>query len=365
MKRSLLLSILLALPSWAHAQQALTSTNTISYDFAAFDGAGFAPMPTAGQLDSDEWIATRVNALDLDFGGTSAHMDFANGTSTGGEMSGGIWAFGPVTTACASAGQTLLGVQPSNRTFSPGSFRVRATNATGAPLSAISLAYTLAWLNDENRSMVQGVRVLQVDTAGAETGSVVVPSLMFETPVASAPGATWQGECLNARVDLSTIPIADGAHFVIAFDIDDGTGSGSRDELGITDVRIAAMPFAIPDAGVPAMDAGTASDAGAAGDAGSSDAGGADGGALETDGGGPADAGASADGGAALMDAGAVDGGAVDGGLAALDGGTGPGGDDGCGCSAVGSSPRAVPIAGLLGLTFLWATRRRRSSLGG
>jgi len=360
----LLLGTLASAPSSAGAQQALTGSNTIAYDFASYTAAGFSPTPTAGQLDSDEWIATRVNALDLDFGGTSSNMDFANGTSTGGETSGGIWAFTPVTSMCSGSPRTLLGVQPSNRTFSPGSFRLQVLNSTGAALTEVYLSYALAWLNDENRSVVQGVRALQVDSLGAVTGSVVVSSLMFETPVAASATPTWDGACQSARIDLSTIPIADGAHLVIVFDVDDGTGSGSRDELGITDVQVGTMAFG--DAGVPPSDAGTPTDGGAlpdggGGDAGPGDAGADDGGSPPDDAGPSMDSGVTPtpDAGDAAFDSGAP---GTDTGSGSPDGGTDPTdpGDSsgGCGCSTVDDPGAPVWMAALV-LFFLGRQRRR------
>ena len=370
MKRFITLALgllLLGAPGLAHAQQALTGTNVIEYDFASFTAAGFSPTPGAGMLDSDEWIGTRVNATDLAFGGTSADMDFANGTSMGGERAGGIWAFTPVSTMCASGPRTLLGVQPSNRTFTPGSFRVRVLNSTGAPLTEVFLDYTLAWLNNEERSMVHGVRALQVDGSGATTGEVMLPSLMFETPVASSPGASWESRCQSARIDLSSIPIADGSLLVIVFDFDDGSGGGSRDELGITDVRIGTMASSM-DGGVPGLDAGVVTDAGVASDAGvAPDAGVAtdaampdvDAGAVDVDGG--TDPGLDSgvvtmmDAGGASPDAGATP---MDSGSAAADAGPGPEApDDGCGCSTVG---RSTPPTGLLLLGLLLVSRWRR-----
>ncbi len=360
----LLLGAITSVPTSARAQQALTGSNTIAYDFASYTAAGFSPTPTAGQLDSDEWVATRVNALDLDFGETSSNMDFANGTSPGGETAGGIWAFTPVTSMCSGSPRTLLGVQPSNRTFSPGSFRLQVLNSTGAPLTEVYLSYALAWLNNANRSVVQGVRALQVDGSGAVTGSVVVSSLMFETPVAGSATPSWDGACQSARIDLSSIPIANGAHMVIVFDVDDGSGSGSRDELGITDVRIGTMAFG--DAGVPPTDAGTPTDGGALPDGGGGDAGPGDAGA--DDGGSPPDAAGptmdsgvtpTPDAGDAAFDSGAP---GTDTGSGSPDGGTDPTdpGDSsgGCDCSTVDGRSAPVWMAALM-LFFLGRQRRR------
>ncbi len=360
---SMLVASILALALPARAQQDLTGANVVSYDFAGFTGAGFSPTPSAGQLDSDEWIARGVQALNLSFGDTSANADFMNGTSPGGVPDGGIWAFTPVPRACGSGSRTLLGAQPSTRTFTPGSFRVRVRNATGAALDAISLEYTFAYLNDAGRSVVHTVRVLQVDDTGAETGRVDVTELRVETPVAAAAAPEWVSTCQSAMIDLSSIPIADGAFFVVSFDFDDGTGLDARDEIGITDVRIGTMAF--PDGGVPHLDAGVLADAGAMADAGARvdasvmmDAGAAieDAGAV-SDAATPADAGLDA-GTSAPVDSGSI---RRDAAMPGSDGGTGVT-EGGCGCSAPGGGPSAPScLVGLAVVALLRARARRRA----
>ncbi len=307
----------------AHAQQELTAAGQVSYDFADFTAAGFAPTAPLGGLDSDEWIAEGVLGLSLGFGDTSANEDFANGTSAGGEAAGGVWAFTPVPAQCGAGDVVMLGVQPSNMTFSPGSFQLRVQNSTGAPLTEVHLQYGLAWFNDAGRSSLHTLAVLQLDGDGAETGRVTVDALEALTPEDADGVPAWDGQCQTAAVDLSAIPIAAGDNFVIRFDIDDAAGSGTRDEIGIGEILISAPAFG--DAGpTPAADAGPDTpDAGAPADV--------DAGDLSPD----------AGGGPSASDAGS---GAGD-----------EGNDAGCGCQSTGGSG-AWGLA-LLGLVAL---RRRR-----
>lgn len=328
MKRCLMLSALglLLLQGQANAQQSLTTSNVVDYDFADFTAAGFAPTPAAGQLDSDEWIATRVLGIDLEFGDTSANADFANGASAGGETAGGIWAFSPVDAVCGSGPQTMLGVQPSNMTFSPGTFQLRVQNNTGADLTEFHLQYAFAWFNDANRSVAHTVQVLQVDADNATTGSIALAALAAETPVEADAVPAWDGQCQTATVDLSSIPIADGDNFVIVFEVDDANGSGSRDEVAFGEVQVAAM--AISDAG-PVLGA----DAGAA-DASVDDGADAAPGAPDAASGGASDA-----------------------------GGEGPddGSDSGCGCSSGQGAP-PTPLSVLLFGFVAWGLRRRKGN---
>jgi MYXO-CTERM domain-containing protein len=330
MKRCLLLSALglLLLQGQANAQQSLTSSNVVAYDFTDFTAAGFTPTPAAGQLDSDEWIATRVLGIDLDFGDTSANADFANGPSVGGETEGGVWAFSPIDAVCGSGTQTMLGVQPSNMTFSPGAFQLRIQNNTGAALNEVFLQYAFAWFNDASRSMAHTVQVLQVDSDGVTTGSFAVPALAAETPIDADQVPAWDGQCQSAVIDLSSIPIADGDNFVIVFDVDDGDGSGTRDEIAFGEVQVAAM--ALSDAG-PIIDV----------DAGVADA----------------SVGDEADAASGNVDAGAS---------SASDSGVGgepdDGSDSGCGCSSGQGSSQAPLSVFLFALVVLGLRRRREYS---
>lgn len=258
MKRCLLFSAL-GLLLWhrqAHAQQELTDTNVVQYDFAEFTGGGFGPEPSTGQLDSDEWIATGVLGMDLGFGDASSNQDFANGVSVGGEDEGGIWAFTGVPRQCGNGTQTMLGVQPSNMTFSPGSWQLRLTNMRAGSLTEIHLQYGFAWLNDSGRSMTHTVQVQRLDALGGVTATIDVPSLDVETPVDADANPTWDGQCQSATINLLDAAIDFGDQFVIVFRVDDGTGSGTRDELAIGEVQVSAMaladggPILTPDAGL-------------------------------------------------------------------------------------------------------------------
>mgnify|MGYP001120387188 CR=1 FL=1 len=58
-----------------------------------FDGSGFSPSPVTGQLNSQAWETTGMSDGNSNFGDTETSGDFARGSSTGGETSGGFYAF--------------------------------------------------------------------------------------------------------------------------------------------------------------------------------------------------------------------------------------------------------------------------------
>jgi MYXO-CTERM domain-containing protein len=218
------------------AQQRLGGTTTrIRYDFADFRAAGFAPTPAAGQLDSDEWIATGGSDTPFVFGGVGADgSDYGRGTSAGGTSTGGIYAYdvdiSPVIENYA------LGMQPTTEDFTPGLFQLRIINNTGAALNAIELSYTFLYRNDGARSMRHSVRVLRGDSNAT---SVSIASLQTETPGAASPASVWVPTPQSATVDLSSIPIPDGEFFTVVFQVIDFMGTGDRDEIAFDDVTIA------------------------------------------------------------------------------------------------------------------------------
>jgi len=71
-----------------------TSVVLLDYDFNAFNGSGFSPTPSAGQLDSNVIIANGFSSGSLNFGGTSPTTgDYARGIKGAGQSTGGIYAF--------------------------------------------------------------------------------------------------------------------------------------------------------------------------------------------------------------------------------------------------------------------------------
>src|SRR5215510_3505689 len=99
----------LGLSSTASAQLSITGDVTIE-SFSGYTGAGFAPSPAGGQLDSDE---VRVTGLSdgsgiCASGATCTTGDFARGSSAGNESTGGIYAF------TVSSGAPALGFHPAS-----------------------------------------------------------------------------------------------------------------------------------------------------------------------------------------------------------------------------------------------------------
>lgn len=146
MRKAIATGLVLVLGAAAQADLEWTSLGqTIDIDFTGFTGAGFAPSPAAGQLNSDEWRVTGLSAGDLAFEATGTTGDYAHGSSSGGATFGGVYAFD------VNGGNTTLGIQPTAADFTPGEFILRIQNNTGLGVTQIYLDDNVYFYNDEDR----------------------------------------------------------------------------------------------------------------------------------------------------------------------------------------------------------------------
>ncbi len=236
----LLCIALLVVPDGAVAQISLpTEGTTVSRDFDSFDGSGFAPDPSNGQLDSDEFIATGLSDGDLSFGETADSGDFARGTSGGGETTGGIYAFEDpqLPEIPTASGDFILGVQPSGSDFTPGTFVAQYQNETGGPVTAIDLAYNVEILNNASRASSVAAAYATGACGSLPPGDdfSALSGLDVTTPEAPLPTPQWTTEkrSTTTSVDLP----ADDCLF-LRFRSDDVSGDGSRDEIGLDNLSV-------------------------------------------------------------------------------------------------------------------------------
>ena len=216
---------LLALSTDAAAQVSISGDVT-TVAFTGFTGAGFAPAPAAGQLDSDAFRVTGLSdgSGTCAFGATCTTGDFARGTSPGDESTGGIFAFTVPT------GAPALGFQAASGDMTPGTITIRLRNDTGAPITNASFEYTFWFWNDESSSQSLDVAWSTDDVAYTD-----VAALSDDTPTTST-GNSWNSRRL--RRTMTGLDIAAGASLYLRFTTDDQSGSGGRDEIAIDDVTV-------------------------------------------------------------------------------------------------------------------------------
>lgn len=218
------------------------SVTLASVDFNAFRGAGFAPLPAAGQLDSDHW---RVNAAAggvLDYGGTAGGGTvFGRGTFTAASnpTTGGIYALD------RGAGDHALVVQASGSAFvASGTLTLRIAYEGPGTLTALTFDYDGVFRNNENRSS-QVSFAYAVQAGESEPADFVsLPALGFATPEALAAGAPFV--LLDLPAQTVGVTVNPGDHIFARWTIADLGGSGSRDEVGFDNLRITGTPGVAP-----------------------------------------------------------------------------------------------------------------------
>jgi len=150
------------------------------------------------------------------------------GTSTGGETTGGVYAFEVAT------GNVALGVQPGGSDFTPGYFQLELFNQTGAaitPADMIDVSYTIYTLNDQGRANSFNFAFSTDGTAFTD-----VAALDFTSPEAADMTPAWVATPRMTTITGISVPV--GAPFYIRFIGNDETGGGSRDEFAVDDIVV-------------------------------------------------------------------------------------------------------------------------------
>ncbi len=202
----------------------LITTSIFSEDFNNFTGSGFAPTPTAGQLDSDIWKVLGLSDGDGNFGGTHDTGDFARGSSTGGVSIGGIYAFD------VGSSNNILGVQPIGSDFNPGDIVLKITNTTGSTITDLNINYDIFYNNNEERA-----NSLNFAWSTDDSSYTDVSALDFTTPEVSDESG-WQNE--SRSTTISGLNIVDGSDLYLRWQGNDVSGSGSRDEYGLDNILV-------------------------------------------------------------------------------------------------------------------------------
>ena len=67
-----------------------------------------------------------------------------------------------------------------------------------------------------------------------------MPALSYGSAEVRSSEPTW--EATRSSTTLTNLAIADGASYYLKWKSDDLSGSGSRDELGLDDIHVTAIP---------------------------------------------------------------------------------------------------------------------------
>jgi len=206
-------------------------------DFNDFNGSGFSPSPTAGQLDSDVWRVTGLSDGDGSFGGSYEVGDFARGVAYGAVSRGGIWSFDT-----ASGSGTALGVQPTGSDFTPGAITLKVMNNTPTILTSLLVEYDLFVFNDQRRSSFFNFSYSGDDLLYADVATALVVS-----PEAADNQPSWVRS--SRSFTLTGLSILGADPFYLRWSGGDNSTPGRRDQFALDNIRVTAFsaaPVSVP-----------------------------------------------------------------------------------------------------------------------
>jgi len=201
---------------------------TVTEEFTSFAGEGFTSGLAVDQLDSDSWRVTGFSDGDVLWGDDKSTGDFARGEDLdGGVSTGGVYAFDVNA-------NTILGIQPIEADFTPGTIELRVLNETGTTVPDWDVSYDLFYHNDQNRANSFN---LSYSTDGSNYSGV--PALDFTSPEAADASPSFAHVSRSTNIPAS---VNDGGYFYLRWTGDDVSGSGARDEFGLDNVSITPNP---------------------------------------------------------------------------------------------------------------------------
>ncbi len=205
-----------------------TSVRIFEEDFTGFNAAGFAPNPTAAQLDSDIWrVVGLSDNPDPAYGLTLTTGDFARGPVGNSD---------PVTAGVYSptANPGLLLQATGAELEANGFVEARIANTSGSTVTGFDIAFDWTYRNTGNRESN-----LQLAYSTDGVNFTAVPAAAFTTP---AVGASTNYTLLTqpVSVSLTGLSVAADGFIYLRWVHANSAGSGNRDEFGIDNVTVDA-----------------------------------------------------------------------------------------------------------------------------
>ena len=198
-----------------------------------FTGAGFSPNPIiAGRLNSNAWSFTGWSDGNLNFGATNISGDYARGTSTTAQTTGGVYAY---TGVPGTAANPSMMFQPGGSDFDPGTVTLRLQNNGTTIISQLALSYDLFVRNDQGRSNSFNFswstdNNTYTDVVALDYASIAAPDALGWLQVGTSP---------SRSTNITGITFTPGSSFYLRW-TSTSTGAGSRDEVGIDNIAVVA-----------------------------------------------------------------------------------------------------------------------------
>ncbi|MEA3031648.1 MAG: uncharacterized protein QOG13_2973 [Sphingomonadales bacterium] len=223
-----------AIATITNDDSAPTSLRIFDEDFTGFTAAGFAPNPTASQVDSDIWRVVGLSDIaNPAYGFTATTGDFARGIITGGAdpTAAGVYSHS------ASAAMIL---QPTAAELDIGGFiEARIQNTSGSTATGFNVAFDWVYRNSADRA-----DNMQLSYSTDGTNFITVPAADFSTPSIKEATTPTTFSTDHKGVSLTGLSVADQGFIYFRWTHLNSTGSNSRDEVGIDNVTVDATGIA-------------------------------------------------------------------------------------------------------------------------
>jgi predicted extracellular nuclease len=203
-------------------------------DFTGFTAAGFAPNPTAAQVDSDIWRVVGLSDIaNPAYGFTATTGDFARGIITGGAD--------PTTAGVYShSAMAAMILQPTGAELDIAGFiEARIQNTSGSTATGFNVAFDWVYRNSADRA-----DNMQLSYSTDGTNFITVPAADFSTPSIKEVSTPTTFSTFHEAVSLTGLSVADQGFIYFRWTHLNSTGSNSRDEVGIDNVTVDATGLA-------------------------------------------------------------------------------------------------------------------------
>lgn len=132
-------------------------------------------------------------------------------------------------------------MQASASDATPGRFVARYLNDTGGPINDLAIGYDIKVFNDADRATRVAFAYKKASASTYDPGGFTdVPALDYTTPEAASATPGWQTVPRSAA--LSDIALQNGEYLLVRIEVDDASGSGSRDEVALDNLTLTPNP---------------------------------------------------------------------------------------------------------------------------
>lgn len=204
---------------------------TLTENFTAFTGTGFAATPGTGQLDSDIWrVEWDIPSMNMAWSSTQAATTYAHGTSNGlvanTTANIGVWAFN-------AAGSRCLGFQPAGES-SYGGIYLRIRNTSGQTLTNWDINYVVRYMNDSTTGPFDFAVFYSTNDAAYTSIAGTSPNFT------GAAANVWTSYTYSPNITAS---VPNNGYLYLFFEFQNPDAYQYGDEIGIDNISVTGTNF--------------------------------------------------------------------------------------------------------------------------